>query len=263
MVDAVAKAGHLLFLGQHSFDVFDWVGAVAIDGNQDMKDCFIGATVERAFQGADGRRDGRVHIGEGGGGDAGGEGRGVQFVIGMEDKSDIERTFRSRRRSLAVEHQEEVGGVGKRAVGLDNVLAFADAIVGGDDHGDLRGQADCLVDVGIVIVALKLGIVKGQSGDGGAENVHRAGMTRSIAEQADDGCVELTLFGHAIAKFTQLLALGKAAEPEQVAGFLEVGVFGEVVNIDPAIGEDALLAIDVTDAGCSCDDSFESLRGMG
>ena len=42
----------------------------------------------------------------------------------------------------AVEHPEEVGGVGEGGIGLDDGLAFADAIEEGDDHGDLRGEAE-------------------------------------------------------------------------------------------------------------------------
>ena len=40
----------------------------------------------------------------------------------------------------------------------------------------------------------------------------------------------------------------EAAVPEQVAGFLEGGELGEIVNVVPAIGQDASISIEVTDA---------------
>ena len=79
--------------------------------------------------------------------------RSVELVVGVEDESDVEGAVGGVGGLLAVEHPEEIGGVGKRLVGFDDGLAFADAIEDGDDHGDLRGEAEGFADVGVVIVA--------------------------------------------------------------------------------------------------------------
>ena len=74
-------------------------------------------------------------------------------------------------------------------------------------------------------------------------------MFGSNAQQVEDGRVKLAFFREAFPDLFQLIALGQAAEPEQEAGFFEIGVVGEVVNIDAAIRQNALFAVDVTDAG--------------
>jgi hypothetical protein len=58
-----------------------------------VDDAFIGAAVQRALQRADGGGDGGVHVAQGGGDDAGGEGGGVEAVLGVEDVGDVERAL--------------------------------------------------------------------------------------------------------------------------------------------------------------------------
>ena len=50
--------------------------------------------------------------------------------------------------------------------------------------------------------------------------------------------------------------------PEQVAGFFKCGVVGEFVNINTAVGQNALLAVDVADTGGGGNYAFESLWGV-
>ena len=110
--------------------------------------------MQRAFERADGAGDGGVHVGQGGGDDAGGEGAGVELVVGVEDERDVEGAGGGVGGLFAVEHPEEVGGVREGAVGFDDGLAFADAVEDGDDHGDLRGEAEALAEVGVVRASL-------------------------------------------------------------------------------------------------------------
>src|SRR6266851_4978540 len=90
VVDAMAEAGDFFLLGEHLLHVFDWVGAGFFDGVEEAHGGLVGSAVEGAFEGADGTGDGGVDVGEGGGDDAGGEGAGVKFVVGVEDKRDVE-----------------------------------------------------------------------------------------------------------------------------------------------------------------------------
>ncbi len=152
VVDAVAEAGDLLLLGEHLADVLDGILAGLVDGVEEAHGGLVGSAVQRAFEGADGSGDGGVDVGKGGGDDARGEGAGVELVVGVEDEGDVEGADRGVGGLLAVEHPEEVGGVGERGVGVDDGLAFADAIEDGDDHGDLRGEAVGFADVGVVRV---------------------------------------------------------------------------------------------------------------
>ena len=79
-------------------------------------------------------------------------------------------------------------------------------------------------------------------------------------QQADDGGVELALARQTELELLQFGAGGQASEPEQVAALLEVGVGGELVDVDAAIGEHALVAIDVANARISCGDAFQAFR---
>ena len=64
------------------------------------------------------------------------------------------------------------------------------------------------------------------------------------------------------AKFLQFSLRGQLAIPQQVAGLFKVGVVGQFVNVDAAVGEDALISVDVADAGIGSDDSFQALGGV-
>jgi len=52
--------------------------------------------------------------------------------------------------------------VGERGVGRDDLLALADAVEDGDDHGDLCGEAEALADVGGVQDGFFVGVVDGE-----------------------------------------------------------------------------------------------------
>ena len=94
LVNAMADAhDFLLLFASLLLDIgIDFV--LAADFLQHVDDALIRATVQRAFQGANGRGDGRVEVAQGGNRDAGAESRGVHPVIGMQDKGDIERVGR-------------------------------------------------------------------------------------------------------------------------------------------------------------------------
>src|SRR5206468_7606841 len=63
-----------------------------------------------AFERADPGHDRRVQVGQRGGGDARGEGGGVELVVGVKDQRDVEGLGGQLRRLLAAQHAEEVGG---------------------------------------------------------------------------------------------------------------------------------------------------------
>ena len=65
------------------------------------------------------RDDRRVDVGERRRGDARGERRRVQLVIGVQDQRDVERARRQRARPLAGQHVEEVRGVAEHRIRLD------------------------------------------------------------------------------------------------------------------------------------------------
>ena len=56
-----------------------------------VDDAFVGAAVQRPFERADGGADRRVHVAERRGDDTGGEGRGIEPVLGVQDVGHVER----------------------------------------------------------------------------------------------------------------------------------------------------------------------------
>ncbi len=150
LVDAVTEAGDLLAGGEHVFYVVDRIGPRLVDGVEQAHYGFVGSAVQRSLERTDGAGDGGVNVRESGGDDARGEGGGVELVVGVEDEGDIEGTGGGFGGLDAVEHPEEVAGVGERAVGRNDFVTLADAVVDRDDHGDLRGEVVSLADVGVV-----------------------------------------------------------------------------------------------------------------
>src|ERR1019366_1377703 len=124
--------------------------------------------MQRAFQGTDGGRDGRVHVAERSCDHASREGGGIQFVVGVQDESDIQRSLRRSTRNLAIQLVQKVSGMRKAAVRLDDMLPFANAVVGGDDVGDLRGQANGLANIGLGVVYLLFRVVERECGNDSA-----------------------------------------------------------------------------------------------
>src|ERR1035438_10269849 len=140
LVDAMAKAGDFLFRGEHALDVFDRVGTGLVDGIEQAHHALVGAAVQRAFERADGAGNSGVDVGQCSGDDAGGEGGGVELVVGVKDEGDIEGASGGFGRLDAVEHPEKIGGVSEGAVGGNHFEAFAEAVVDGDDHGEQSGK---------------------------------------------------------------------------------------------------------------------------
>ncbi len=118
------------------------------------------------------------------------------------------------------------------------------------------------MQVGVVVVLLVLRIVKRKRRNRRAQHVHGLGLLRERAQQVDDGRVQLALFRQPLAKFLQLVGRGQLAIPQQVAGFFKIGVVGKFVNVDAAVGQDALISVDVANAGGGGDYSFQALGGV-
>ena len=60
-------------------------------------------------------------------------------------------------------------------------------------------------------------------------------------------------------KLAQRELVGQDAVPQQVGGFFEGRVLGQLVNVDAAIGQHARVSVDPADAGVRRDNSFQTL----
>ena len=123
--------------------------------------------------------------------------------------------------------------MGEGGVGLDQRPALADAIVEGDQHGDLRGEPEALAQVRVVGVVRLVGVVAAQRGDRRPQDFHRRHVFGKGAQQLDDLRIDDARLGQFLAKGIQLSGFGQPAVPEEVSGFLEVRLLGELVDVMP------------------------------
>ena len=84
----------------------------------------------------------------------------------------VERFVRLR----AGQHEEEIGGDGEFGLGLDGLLALAQAMEIGDDGRKLSREPDGLAAIGGGIIAVQVGVDAAERTDGGAKRVHRLGF---------------------------------------------------------------------------------------
>ena len=152
--------------------------------------------------------------------------------------------------------------MGEAPIRFHDRFPFADAIVVRNQHGDLRGKPDGLVEIGVMIVAVELGVVIRKHRGERAQHIHGQHVLGQELQTVEDGGVELAFLGQALLERPEFVGLGQAAIPEQVADFLKGGVVGQVVDVVSTVGEDAPLTVDETNAGCGGDYAFQSFRSM-
>ena len=170
----MAEAGDLLLALQlAAHEAVDALGrGVLADLEQHLHHLGVGAAVQRPLQRADAGDDRRVDVGEGGGGDARGEGRGVQLVVGVQHQRDVHRPHRGRVGTLAGEHVEEVGGVAERRVGGDRAAAGLQPAPGRHQARHLAGEPHRLAVRRPRRVVVGIGIVVRQRRGQRAQRVH-------------------------------------------------------------------------------------------
>src|SRR5581483_3373249 len=218
LVDAMAEAGDLLPRGEHVLHILDRVCAFFIDGEQKAHHAFVRTPMQGALQSANRAGNCGVNVGEGGGDDAGREGGGVQFVVGVKNEGEIESSSGRFRGFNAIQHPEKIAGVGKGAVGRNNFLTLSNAIVDGYDHGNLGGKVIGLADVRVVGVVLFVGVVEAERRHRGSQNLHGSRAGGEAAKQIDDALIEDAGKGKLGLKFAQLKLVGQAAVPQQEGG---------------------------------------------
>ena len=259
LVDAVADAHDLFFVREAVFDE----GVDFIEGAnffEHLDDSFVGAAVEGAFEGADGRGDRGVKIGEGGDGDAGREGGGVHAVVGVDNVGDVEGFDGGCAGLLAVHEVEEVGGFGEIVADGGKVFALAGAVEVGDDHWDLRtdGEGDLAVGVLVGLTGLGALVVEAKHGDAGADDVHGVGIFGGGLEEVDDALGDGAVVAQGAFHDGEFLGVGEFAFVEEIEDFFVAAMLDEVVDFVAEVGKFAGGTLDVGECGFIGDDAFEA-----
>ena len=257
LVDAVTESGDFRPGGQLLPDVVRGQGDLP-DLVEHVHHVLVGAAVQRSFERADGRRDRRVHVRERGRGDPCGEGRRVQFVVGMQDQGDVEGLRVLGVRDRTVQHVQEIGGVAQVRIRRDGIGAAGDPMPGGGNGRELGGQPDGFAQVGFAGVVRRVRVEGGQERHGRTEHVHGCRAARDGPQQVQDFLGQYPAGAELRVEFRQLARAGQVAVPQQAGGFLETGMGGEVVNVVAPVEHSALHAIDETDGRLCGYDAFKT-----
>ena len=108
MVHAVPETWHLFLLRQHLPHMLDRICSTLVDSLEYVKHGLVGAAVQRALKRPNGGNHRRVHIRERGGCHASRERGSIQFVIGVQNQSDVQRPLGSLRWFGPVKHQQKI-----------------------------------------------------------------------------------------------------------------------------------------------------------
>jgi hypothetical protein len=152
---------------------------------------------------------------------------------------------------------EEVLGVRARRIRRDDRQAAAQSMVGGDERRHLPRETDRLAPVGRRVHVAGVRIGDAESGHHRPERIHGGESGHELRKELDDLRREPALGGERAAHFVELLAPGEASLPEKEAHLFEGGVVCQVVDVDPAVGEDSAFAVDEADRRIGGDDVLE------
>ena len=150
-------------------------------------------------------------------------------MLGVQDQVEIHQARRVGARRLTLEQVQKGGGVAEVVAGLYGFEPLADSVVGGDDGGHLRGEADTFSQHPVWRLVIH-GCVHGAERRGRcAQHLHRV----CVPDRADDvehrlrqGSCRLE-FG---VETFELVRCRQRAVQQQVGRFLECRVLREVVN---------------------------------
>ncbi len=233
-VDGVAKAHDLVLAFQHAQQLGSGL-LRALETLDQLHRRLVGTAMQRATQRTDGSGYTGVQVGQGRGTDAGGEGRGVELVLGVEDQRHVHDLDVQLARLLAVQQVQEVATEGVFVTAaVDTHAVVGEAVPVAHHRREQRQQAIGLVTLGI----------EGQFGFQGtqhrttrAHHVHRVGVTRDALEHFLQGLRQVTQALELALVVGQFGFAWQLAVQQQVSDFLELGTRRQVTHIVTTIGQ--------------------------
>ena len=164
-------------------------------------------------------------------------------MLGMQDEVAVDELRGVATRLGPLKHPQQGGRMRKPGVGGYRVESLADARMRGDDHGDLRGQADAFTQRGLAREVGDLRIERRERGDGGAQHVHRMGGLHH-ADDAVDVLGQAARSPEVVVEVGELPRVWQLAIEQQPRGFLEARMFSEIVDGVAVVAQVARLAVD-------------------
>ena len=232
---------------------------VAADRLQQLHHLLVGAAVQRPLERADRAGDGGVHVRQGGGDHAGGEGGRVHLVVGVQDQGNVERLCGGRAGLLTGQHVQEVGRM-RRAPGSGAI---------GSSPRRRRSYRATIVGIFAIrrVALAKLAstafeFLSGSSNESddtrGAQHLHRLGVIGQHVDHRGGLRRQLASVGQGRGERLQLGHGGQMPAQSQEAHLFVGGVLREVADVVPAVDQNAVLTVDRAQAAARNHHTFES-----
>ncbi len=256
-IDAVAKTHNELLRRDH----FQHASFRGVRRREflDQRHCrFVGAAVQRPAQRADGARHRRIEIGQRRYDRARSEGRGVEFMLGVENERHVDGAADKLVGLLAVEQMEKVAGGGLVVgFGVDVLTARVEMVPIKQHRAKTGRQPVC---DGELIVTEPFGLECAEHRAAGAHNVHRMRVARDLFEHPFQGSRQPAQAAQFGPVFEQVALLGEPPIDQKIGDLFEARMLGEIVDGIAPVGEPFALFADGRDRRLSGDDSREAGR---
>ena len=182
-------------------------------------------------------------------------GRGVLFVIGMQNedavhcarKDGIDLVGFGRNREA---HMEEILGIIEIVARIDDRLSSRVLVGHRSDGRHLGNQTAARNHALQRIVNVGRVVIEGRQGSNHtAHDGHRMGITTEATQEEGHLLMHHGVHGDSAFELSVLLCIRKLAIQQQVTGLDEIAMIGQLVDRVAAIQQNAFLAIDIGDVG--------------
>ena len=240
LVDAMAETHDLLAPGQAIPDrtlhhVHRIIGCGLPDIHQRVHDLLVRPAMQRPLEGADRRDHRRMHVGQGGGTDPGGERGGVHRVVGMQHETGVEDLCLTRGRRRTAHLQQEVGGEPELRLGGADLAPVPRGMVGGDKERLLGDEPGGLADVCPGRVGVFVRVVGASQGDQASHRLHRRLPACHVRQAGGNQRAEGASSGDLVGVGGQFHACGRVAPLQEIGDFLEGRGSRKLMDVVPAV----------------------------
>lgn len=226
-----------------------------LDAFEHLQHRLVGATVQRAPQGADRGGDRGEHVRLRGADETHRGRRTVLLVVRVQDQQLVERGDHDRVRHVLLRrdregHPQEVLDVPEVVARVDEGVADRLLVrVRGDGRqlGEQpdRGEMALLVVERVVAVLVE----RGQRADHGGQHRHRMGVARESVVEALDVLVQQRVLGDLVLERGQFVDRRQLAVDQQIRHLDKAGPLGELLDGIAAVAQNALFAVEVGNGG--------------
>lgn len=226
-----------------------------LDALEHLQHRLVGATVQRAPQGADAGGDRGEHVRLRGADQTHGGGRTVLLVVRVQDQQLVERRDHDRVRYVLLRrdregHPQEVLDVPEVVARVDEGVADRLLVRVRRDGRQLGEQPD-RGEVALLLVERVVAVLveRRQRADHGGQHRHRVGVARESVVEPLDVLVQQRVLGDLVLERGELVDRRQLAVDQQIRHLDKAGPVGKLLDRIAAVAQDALFAVEIGDRG--------------